>query len=222
MGTEDAAGGSELDRALAVLISSTKRKRRAVALTDIASALQIARKYLGSTAVVARAIGLSGKMLGQFARVEDLTPTARTLVASRTIDSVDAVVQLAQLSPGEQEVIANAIAARELDTKDVRAVVEMRKTSPAKSLLQILDSVKSSKTRRHYVIQFVVRGGITNEDIRQRLLLFLSPANIVEVMAEGTQGRVTLDEKGYSSFKDEAKRRGATIKQLATMITMSV
>lgn len=209
----------ELDRALAMLISSTKRKRRALPLTDISAALSIARRYLGSTAAVARSIGLSGKMLGQFSRIEDLEPDARTLVANRTIDSVDAVVQLAQLSPSEQRIVAKAVALKELDTKDVRAVVEMRKSAVNKNLSQIIESVRSTKTQRHYVIEFIVRGGVNEDLIRQRLHHFISAANIIEVLVQGTAGRITFDHTGYSAFKKEAKKRGVTVQQLATLIT---
>jgi hypothetical protein len=159
-------------------------------------------------------------MLGQFSRVEDLEPEARELVANRTIDSVDAVVQLAQLSPSEQQIVAKAIAAKELDTKDVRAVVEMRKSARNKNLSQIIESVKSTKTQRHYVIEFIVRGGVSGKVISERLKHFIhSSSSVVEVLVRGTTGRIILDKAGYAAFRNEATRRGVTIKQLATLIT---
>lgn len=215
----NASVNRELDRALALLISSTKRKRRAVPLTDVSAALSIARASLGTTAAVAKAIGLSGKMVGQFARVDDLDPTARALVADRTIDSVDAVVQLAQLGAAEQRVVAQEIAAKQLDTKDVRAVVEMRKLRADRDLTEILERVKSSKTQRQYVIEFIVRGGLTANAIRDRLRHFLPTTSVVDVVVRGTLGRIIFDQKGYSGFKDEAKRRNITVKELATRLT---
>lgn len=214
-----AANQQELDRALAVLISSTKRKRRPVSLIDVAAALSTARKHFGSTAEVARAIGLSAKMLGQFSRVDDLDSQARALVADRTIDSVDAVVQLAQLVPSEQQIVARAVAAKQLDSKDVRAVVEMRKSGSNRNVSEVIESIRSTKTQRHYVIEFIVRSGVDEEVISKRLKHFIPATNIIDVLVQGRTGRIVFDQPGYAAFRNEARRRGVTVKQLATLIT---
>jgi hypothetical protein len=203
------------ERALALLISSTKRKKRAVPLTAIADALALARRHLGSTARVAETIGLSGKMLGQFQRANDLQPKVRQLVASRAIDSVDGVVHLAQLPPEAQEFAATALAENQLDSKDLRAAVELYRLEPTTPFSRIIDRVKSSKTQQHYVAEFIVRAGRDEPELRARFEKVASPVNILDVSISGSLGRLVLNKAGYEELKSAARRLGVGVKQIA-------
>ena len=64
-------------------------------MTEIARWLEVAVGKLGTYKAVGARIGLSAKMLRQFSAVNALAPKVRDLVASRKIDSVDAVSHLA-------------------------------------------------------------------------------------------------------------------------------
>src|SRR5690242_2028882 len=121
--TGDNGDDEQLKEALAALISSTRSKRRPLPITEIAHWLEVAVEKLGTHAAVGARIGLSAKMLRQFAAVNDLAPKVKELIASRKIDSVDAVAHLAMLSKPDQLVIANALAEKAIQTADVRGVV---------------------------------------------------------------------------------------------------
>lgn len=207
-----------LDRAVALLIASTKRKTRGVSLTRIADAVSYGRQHFGSIARLAQHVGLSGKMLGQFCRVNDLGPEARALVASRKIDSVDAVVHLAHLGPRDQAIAAKRFADDILDTKDLRALVELRKRDPVSSFEELETQTTESKTRRHYIIEFVVRGRTTCDELRKRFERFVSPEQIANVEVMGSSGRVAIRRGGYEEVRKAARRRNLTVKQFAAVI----
>ena len=65
-------------------------------------------------------------MLRQFSYVRRLTPEVQSLFAKRKLDSVDAATHLAMLDKKDQKVVAKSLAMRELDTEDVRAIVQWR------------------------------------------------------------------------------------------------
>lgn len=211
---------SQIDKAIALLISSTKRKNRAVPLTDIADAASIARRHFGSISNVARTIGLTGKMLGQFCRINELEPEVRQLIATREIDSVDAVVHLAQLRRREQLIASKALANKEIDTKDLRAIVELHKLDSGAPFLEVIERVKSSRTQRQYVAEFIVRGGLDESQLRRRFQKYLGSENILKVSVSGSFGRIVLNLKGYIELKNTAQRLGVSLKQVPSVITM--
>src|SRR5262245_24961340 len=92
--TGDNGDDDELKEALAVLISSTRSKRRSLPITEIACWIDVAVGKLGTYSAVGERIGLSAKMLRQFAVVNSLAPKVKELFASRKIESVDAAAHL--------------------------------------------------------------------------------------------------------------------------------
>src|SRR5688572_6310318 len=105
------ANEKELNEAIAVLIASTRSKKRPFPLTEIARKLELAVATLGSHAAVAERIGLSAKMLKQFSAVTQLSKEVQKLFERRVLDSVDAAAHLAKISTGNQKVVAEALAA---------------------------------------------------------------------------------------------------------------
>src|SRR5437867_2915361 len=117
----------EMEEALAVLISSTRSRSRPLPLTEVARWLEIALRKLGGYSAVADRIGLSPKMLRQFSYVGRLSKRVQRLFRKRRLDSVDAAAHLAMLPPKEQEIAAEALASREIDTIDLRAAIRLRR-----------------------------------------------------------------------------------------------
>ena len=148
----------QLEEALAILISCTRRKIRPLSLPEIAKWLDIAVEKMGSIRAVADRIGVSAKMLTQFSHVKKLSQDVQTLFEKRQLDSVDATTQLAMLPEHEQKVAANALASRAIDTIDLRAVVELRRTGDNRSITSLLQKVSASKSKKEYVAEFVIRG----------------------------------------------------------------
>jgi cell division protein ZapA (FtsZ GTPase activity inhibitor) len=195
----------QLEEALAVLISCTRNRIRPIPLTQIAKWLDIAVAKLGSYAKVADRIGLSAKMLRQFSYVRRLSHDVQQLFEKRKIDSVDAATHLAMLAKSEQQEVADALAVGEIDTIDVRAIVELRKVGNSTSIGRLLRRVKNSKTKQEYVAEFVVRGVRNRDQVLVALQKHIPSSEIVKLELDGAIGRLVLTHKGKQTLRKTAR-----------------
>jgi hypothetical protein len=209
----------ELKEALAVLISCTHSKRRPLPLTEVSQWLTIAVGKLGSYSAVAERIGLSSKMLRQFAYVRRLSRPVQKLFEVRKLDSVDAAAHLAMLPEQDQQVIAKALVSGEIDTSDIRAVTQLRQSTgrsiPINSLLK---RVKESKAKKEYVAEFVVRGFCDHRRIAKAFRKFLPASDIIRVEVSGSLGRLVLTQNGKTALAKTASVLGVPLKRLIPAI----
>lgn len=212
------AGDREAREALAVLIANTRRTQRALPLTDLAKWLSLAVRKLGSYPAVADRIGLSPHMLRQFSAIRRLNPKAQALFSSRKLDSVDAVVHLAMLPAKEQVTMAEALAVQDIDTKDLRAAIRLRRVGAPGSISSLLGRVKRSKTKREFVAEFVVRGNHNRESILAALRPYVPAASFVRLEIKGRLGRLVLNAKGRPALAKAAKRLGVPLKHVMPAI----
>ena len=215
------AGDDKLNEALAVLISSTRSKKRPLPLTEIARWLEIAVAKLGSYSAVADRIGLSPHMLAQFSSVLRLAKPVQKLFESRKLDSVDAAVHLAMLPAKEQETISKVLAKKEIDTSDVRAVVQLRQAKAHLPTKRLLRSVKESKTKQEYIAEFVIRGSHDHRSILIKFQKYIPQAEIIRLEIKGALGRLVLTRKGKQALLKAAKLLGATTKHVIPKILAS-
>ncbi len=208
----------DLDKALAVLVASTKSKRRRFALTEISEWLKVAVSKLGSYHAVADRVGITPKMLRQFSAVERTTSSVKKLFRDRSLDSVDAATHLAMLAASDQLPVASALANRTIDTSDVRATLESRKRNPTRPIEDILKDVRHSKTQMHYVIEFVIRGDMSAAAIQRKLEKRIPPAGIVRVEAEGPFGRLILTRDGKAQLTAKSKQLGVRLRDAVPTI----
>ena len=190
----------KLEEALAVLISSTRSKKRPLPLTEIASWLEIAVVKLGSYAAVADRIGLSATMLKQFSSVARLAKPVQKLFESRKPESVDAAAHLAMLPAKEQETISEALAAGEIDTSDVRAVIQLRQTRGKEPIKTLLRSVQESKTKQEYIAEFIVRGSQDHQSMLTAFQKYIPANQILRLELQGAVGRLVLTRKGKQAL----------------------
>jgi hypothetical protein len=208
----------KLEEALAVLISCTRNKSRPLSLTEIVKWLEIAVDRLGNIKAVAERIGLSEKMLRQFLHVRRLSPDVQVLFASRQLDSVDAAVHLSMLSEAEQKAAAIALLSGKINTIDLRAVINLRRSGDKKKIGFLLQRVVDSKVKREYVAEFVIRGNLGNQDIRQRLAKYIPASEIASLEVEGALGRLVLTQKGKNALTSTAKNMGTPLKRVLSKI----
>lgn len=211
-----------LDRALALLISSTKRKKRYASLIEIGEALEIAKAQLGSLKAVGDRIGLSGKMLSQFSKIDRLTDDVRKLVGDRQIDSVDTIAHLARLKAEDQLEVGRKSAFDGWTTDDVRAFVELRKNDGLSSPVELAERVSLSKTQREFVFEFVPRGGIDQDSISKRLEKWVSPEAIISAQISGSKGVVILNQSGFDSLQRESKARRIPVRQILPLLLYQI
>jgi DNA-binding transcriptional regulator YdaS (Cro superfamily) len=203
-----------LKEALAVLISSTRSKKRVLPLTEIAKWLEIAVAKLGSYEAVAQRIGLSPHMLRQFSNVRRLPESVQQLFESRQLDSVDACTHLAMLPETEQIILATALTSGEIDTKDLRAIVQLHQRDRSSSIDDLLQRVKESKTRHEYVAEFVVRGAKTRAALLSAFEKHIPPKEIVRLEVNGAFGRLVLTQKGKQALSNTARILKVPIKHV--------
>lgn len=208
----------ELNQALAILISNTRSNKRPLPLTEVARWLDVAVKKLGSYSAVAERLGLSTKMLRQFSYVGRLTPSVQQLVATRKLDSVDAITHLAMLPIKHQQAVARALETGKIDIPDVRPVVQLQRANYSDSINEIISRVKKNKTRREYIAEFVVRGSRDAESIVKSFEKYISPKEIIRVELDGALGRLVLTATGKKQLMRAARALGTAMTQVIPAI----
>ena len=208
----------QLEEALAILISSTHRKTRPLSLTEIAKWLDIAVGQMGSIRAVADRIGVSAQMLAQFSHVKKLSQDVQALFEKQKIDSVDATTQLAMLPEHEQKPVANALAGGNIDTIDLRAVVELRRAGDDSSIASLLRRVSASKSKKEYVAEFVIRGNLSPAYIRKQFTRYIPASEILSLEVKGALGQVVLSPKGKNALTNTAKKLRTPLKRIIPAI----
>ena len=208
----------QLEETLAILISCTRRKSRPLSLPEIAKWLDIAVREMGSIRAVADRIGVSAKMLTQFSHVKKLSQDVQPLFEKRKLDSVDATTQLAMLSERDQKIVANALASRTIDTIDLRAVVELRRTGDSRSITALLQKVSASKSKKEYVAEFVIRGNPNPADIRKQFTRYIPASEILSFEVKGSLGQMVLSPKGKNALTNTAKKLRTPLKRVIPAI----
>lgn len=208
----------QLEQALAILISCTRRKTRPLSLTEIAKWLDIAVGKMGSIRAVADRIGVSAKMLTQFSQVKKLSQDVQILFEKRKLDSVDATTQLAMLPEHEQKVVAAALASRAIDTIDLRAVIELRRSGDNGAITSLLEKVSASRSKKEYVAEFVIRGNPNPADIRKKFTRYIPASEILSFEVKGSLGQMVLSPKGKNALTNTAKKLRTPLKRVISAI----
>ena len=207
-----------LKEALAILISCTRNKKRPLPLTEIATWLELAVAGLGGYSAVADRIGMSSKMLRQFAYVRRLSKPVQKLFESRQLDSVDAAVHLSMLNAREQLVMAQSLASGEIDTGDIRAVIQLRRTGQSRPIGSLIKRVRESKTRQEFVAEFVVRGAGSKLKVLGAFRRYVPVSEIVQLELSGALGRLVLTSKGKQALAQAARSLCVPLKRVIPII----
>lgn len=143
-------------------------------------------------------------MLRQFGYVKRLAPDVQRLFRERRLDSVDVAVHLSMVPKKEQPVLAAALVSGDIDSIDLRAVVELRRLGTRGTIRTLIDRVKRSKTQQEYIAEFVVRGNRTVAQIRTAIENYIPAAEIKRIEVDGALGRLVLSKKGKASLSRAA------------------
>ena len=196
------------------MIANTKRVRRKLSLVEVAQWIDTACRGLGGLRAVAERVGVSKEMLRQFATVNALSPKVKKLVAERKIDRVDVAHRLSKLPPLEQYQVARLVAAGDLDSDDVRAVVTLRRSAPDIDIRQVIDRVRSSRNIREYVAYFPVPPASNVQLLRSRIARVLGKDNIRSLTVQEALGTLVLTAEGSKRLAETARGHGLTKRKL--------
>jgi hypothetical protein len=210
--------GAKLEQALAVLIASTRSRKRPLPLTEIAKWLDLALAQLGSYAGVADRIGLSPNMLRQFSNIKRLSSSVRKLFERRDLDSVDAATHLAMLPERDQGIVAAELVLGKINTSDIRAVIQLRETGESGPIDILLDRVESSKTKKQYLAEFVLRGASSRTNIFDSFSKYIPAHDIVSLELDGSIGRLVLTPSGKQYLLKAARKLGVPTKHVIPAI----
>lgn len=201
----------EVMAALASLIRNTRRKHRYLSLVEIADNLDLVIQGLGNINIVADRLGMSHKMLRQFQKVKQLTPSVQSLFASREIDSVDIADHLSKLDGKDQIFVAQKVVEGVLNSKDVRAVHEFHKENTELKIEEVVRKIEATRNVKHYVVEFVVRSKRTKPElIQERFAKVLGDENIISLSIKGSIGRLVLNDFGKKKLQVFAGSKGMT------------
>lgn len=208
----------ELESALAILISSTRGRRRTSSLVQITDWLGVAVRQLGSIGVVADRIGLSPDMLRQFLSVRNLHPSVQEMFARRELDSVDAATHLSRLPLKDQLFVADLLKRRQIDTSDVRAISQLRKSGTADSIGEIVSKVCASRTKQEYLVDFVIRGSQDHLTVEGAIRQVFPSDQIVKLQLQGAVGRLILTKDGRRTLSATARRLRVPVRSVMNSI----
>lgn len=209
----------EIHKALAVLIKNTRTTKRYISIVEIADWLDIAVRGLGGFREVAERLGLSLKMIKQFTYIKKLVIDVQDMFDKREIDSVDIAVHLSMLNNDEQLLVAKEVAAKQLDSADVRAVRELRKDAPTFNIKHIIEKVTSSKNIKHYIAEFVVRSKTLDEEqLIEYFSKVIKSRNIFKLIKRGSIGHITMNSAGKQLLQEYAIKHGLTKAQAVSLI----
>lgn len=209
------------EEALASLIACTKRRRRPKSLVEIADDLDIAIACYGDIDSVASKIGISVSMLRRFLTVHRLAPSLQHLVASRSVDSIDAVAELASLPSNLQNKLAEEFTSKKLeyDTADIRSIVRILNRTPDEPIDNVCKKVIAAKTIQIYVYEFVRRDSLGGEvNIEDRVKNVLGSDSFFGLELGAATVRLKLTEAGKKKVALLAKERRLKVSVLIQRI----
>ena len=208
-----------VEDALAALLANTRRIRRKLTLLQLADSIEVAAAGLGSVEAVSDRVGLSYEMLRQFLTVKKLSPKVKALITHRRIESVDMAHRLTKLPRTDQELVADAIANRGLDSDDARAIVALRKCAPNLPIREIIGRIQQTKSVKHFLILFMwPRPSVTEAALAERFATVLGKDSVIGIHNVRGVGVLTISEPGKAQLQDIAKRSGLTRKALIDRI----
>jgi hypothetical protein len=118
----------------------------------------------------------------------------------------------------EQQVMAQAVASGEIDTSDIRAVVQLRKGGSPGPIGSLLKRVRESKTTQEYVAEFVVRGARTKLTILDSFRKYIPSDDIIRLELDGSLARIVLTQKGKQALAHSARSFGVPLKRVIPII----
>jgi hypothetical protein len=202
------------DRAIANLIASTRTKKRSVSLFEFYGWLNRAIKELGGLQSVADRISISTRMLKQFLVIDKLDKSVVDYVKTRELDSVDALNYLASFSHNDQRLLLPLLLEKKLPSKDLRSVHQQRSVLPNATIEELIERVKSGKSRRVYELQFVLRGGLTKNKISNCISEITGQNTIEAIEFDGPVGKIILTKEGLALLREYSRASGIPFKKV--------
>ncbi len=209
----------EINKAIARIILSTKRKKRQFNLFEIALDIESLKNEKGGMKEVSKLIGVSAGMLSQFLSVFKLPEPIVELVKERKIDSVSIVHHLAKYNSEDKQKLVELLSSKELLSQDLRILIPYRKQYPNESIIELVERIHSSKNIKVSVIR--INKNDTEKTIIELGSIFtkeVDKENLITVESKDDVIDIKVTKQGEKILREKAKRNGKTFQELITIL----
>jgi hypothetical protein len=204
----------ELNKAIARVILSTKRKSRRYNLVEIATDIQNLKTSLGSLNEVANVIGISSGMLNQFLSVFKLPKNVLKLVEERKIDSVAIVHYLSKYSNEDITQLVDLIVSNNLSSQDLRVLLPYRKQFPQERVVDLVDKLHQSKNIKVSVIRISENDTCKSfDDLNELFATQVGVENIIAIEMNKKNIDIKISKKGEKILRETAKKNRLTLQE---------
>jgi hypothetical protein len=209
----------ELKDALAAVIANTRRNKRRLNLIQIAGKIAIARKHLSKKEIADRVM-LSTEMIREFERVDKLAGPLKNLVQNGTITSVDEAYRLSRLSVDDQRFLANEMVKGKLNSKDLRAIVSLKKSNPRLAIRNVIQKIKDSRNIKEFVAEFMVPYTQSDQSHKteESLRTFFGTDHIKSISIQNGKVRAVFDSIGGERLMKMARQKRLTKREVLLLI----
>jgi hypothetical protein len=209
----------ELKDALAAIIANTRRNNRKLNLIEIAGKIGIAKKHL-STKEIADKVTLSKEMIREFERVNLLAAPLKVLVQDGKIRSVEIADRLSRLPGTDQCFVASEIIKGTLHSKDLRAIVSLKKSDPSLNISDVVQRIKESRNIREFVAEFIVPQHLPRQPrkIKESLTKVFGAEHIKSIFIQNEIVSVVFDSIAKDNLAKRAQKKGITKRELLRSI----
>lgn len=222
------------EKALAILASNLKRKKRNVDMITIAECINYLKELYGSWGEVTRRADVSYEMLREFRATLELPDEVKRLVKARMIDSVEVAEEISKLDGAERQIkLAENFVRQKLTTKDVRDTVQYAKANPNLPIEKCIQRVLASKpvVEKRYMVVMELRNStlqtlkkeaeklsLSTEDLVGSIVEDLRVENLIACDTRGKIIAITVGEDGLMALKGKARKLNVDLEELAETI----
>jgi hypothetical protein len=209
----------EINKVIARVILSTKRKNRQYSLVEIASDIKNLVDSLGSMKEVSNLIGVSPGMLNQFLSVFKLPEITLESVKDRSIDSVSIVHSLSKFNKGDIVDLSTMVKSNRLNSQDLRALLPYRKQFPDKNIFTLIEEIKSSKNIRVSVIRILTEDTSKSVDeLRSDFLKIIGEQNLNTIVKSGNHIDIKITKEGETILRKSARDNNLSLQQFISSL----
>lgn len=209
----------EINKAIARVILSTKRKSRQYSLYEIALDIDNLKKAKGGMQQVSKLIGVSAAMLSQFLSVFKLPKPIFDLVRERKIDSVSMAHNLSKFNDEDALQLSTLLSNNKLTSQDLRILIPYRKQHSKETILELVEKLNSSKNIKVSVIR--INQNDTSKTLPELNSFFVNQIgseNLVAIEKHNEQIDIKIRKQGEKILRDKAKQIKITFQELITKL----
>lgn len=209
----------EINKSIARVILSTKRKSRQYTLFEIATDIQALKTSLGSLNEVSKVIGVSAGMLNQFLSVFKLPEFILKLIKERKIDSVAVVHYLSKFSANDIGNLAKLLSSNKLTRQDLRILLPYRKQYPDEQIIDLVERIHSSKNIKVSVVRITTED--TPKSIDELKNIFseqVGSENLNSIVPNGNHIDIKFSKEGEKRLRKSAKENKKSLQEFITSL----